>query len=68
VSKYPAPTAIGWMALQMSWRKPGSVSSFVRVPPPTRGAASYTTTERPVFASSMAAARPLGPDPTTAAS
>ena len=27
-------TPIGWIALQMSWAKPGSVSASVRQPPP----------------------------------
>ena len=28
------PTAIGWVAEQSSWSRPGTVSSLVRVPPP----------------------------------
>ena len=58
----------GRIVEQTSCRNPGSVSSAVRVPPPAVGAASYTRTERPARASVMAAARPLGPAPTTIAS
>src|SRR6185295_11362471 len=61
-------TPRGWMAEQTSWTKPGSVSSADRVPPPTVAAASTRRTERPARASVMAAARPLGPAPTTMAS
>ena len=56
------------MAEQKSWTKPGSVSSTDRVPPPTVPAASTSRTERPACARVMAAARPLGPAPTTMAS
>src|SRR5438094_5762792 len=48
--------------------KPGSVNSAERVPPPIVSRASMTQTEQPSRASSMAAARPFGPDPTTTAS
>src|SRR5665213_1051673 len=51
-----------------SWRKPGRVSSAVRHAPPTSSAASTTCTARPRSASTMAAASPLGPEPTTTAS
>ena len=61
-------TAIGWIAEQTSWQKPGSVSSAVRIPPPTVSAASSTCTERPARASTIAAASPFGPAPTTTAS
>ena len=54
-------SASGWIAEQTSWRKPGSVSSAVRVPPPIVAAASSTSTERPAWASAIAAARPFGP-------
>ena len=47
---------------------PGSVSSADRMPPPIVGAASITRTESPSRASVIAAANPLGPDPTTTAS
>ena len=47
---------------------PGSVSSAERVPPPIVSACSSTSTDRPACASAMAAARPLGPEPTTTAS
>src|SRR5690242_17220678 len=47
---------------------PGRVSSAERVPPPTSSAASYMRTDRPARASSIAAASPLGPAPTTIAS
>ena len=36
------PTPSGWTAEQMSWTKPGSVSSAERQPPPTVAAASST--------------------------
>ena len=62
------PTASGWIAEHTSWRYPGSVSSAVAVPPPTCSDRSHTSTERPARASSMAAARPFGPAPTTTAS
>src|SRR4051812_15476780 len=58
----------GWTDAQGSWTNPGSVSSAERTPPPTVCAASYTRTDRPARASSMAAASPLGPAPTTIAS
>ncbi len=58
-------TARGWMAEQISCTKPGSVSVPDRVPPPIVSAASMTVTERPARARVTAAARPLGPDPTT---
>jgi hypothetical protein len=44
---------------------PGRVSSAERAPPPTVSAASKTITDRPALAKVMAAANPLGPDPTT---
>src|SRR3954471_9141947 len=48
--------------------KPGRVSSAERDPPPIVCLASSTRTERPARASTIAAARPLGPAPTTTAS
>ncbi len=39
--------ASGWIAEQTSCRKPGSVSSSVRMPPPIRSDASCTTTSQP---------------------
>src|SRR3712207_5692731 len=56
------------MAEPTSWTKPGNVSCAERVPPPTMASASSTSTERPFRANSTAAARPLGPEPTTTAS
>src|SRR6266700_260039 len=56
------------MAEQRSWRNPGRVSSAVRQPPPMVSSASSTWTDQPDSASSTAAARPFGPDPTTTAS
>ena len=53
---------------QTSWRNPGRVSSLVRHPPPGVLAPSMTWTDRPARANVMAAASPLGPDPTTTAS
>ena len=61
-------TPSGWIAEQTSWTKPGSVSSAERVPPPTVSAASSTRTESPARASTIAAASPFGPEPTTIAS
>jgi hypothetical protein len=58
----------GWIAEQTSWRKPGSVSSALRVPPPIASLASRTRTDRPAWASVTAAASPLGPAPRTTAS
>ena len=58
----------GWTDAHGSWTNPGSVSSAERVPPPTSSAASYTCTDRPARASSIEAASPLGPAPTTIAS
>ena len=52
----------------MSWRNPGSVSSSVATAPPARSAASSTRTSFPDCASVIAAASPLGPDPTMSAS
>ena len=52
----------------MSCRYPGSVISSVRIPPPIVSACSRTSTERPAWASEIAAARPFGPEPTTTAS
>jgi len=60
--------AIGWIAEQMSCRKPGSVNAALRVPPPMVGSASSMRTRRPARASSMAAESPFGPLPTTTAS
>ena len=61
-------TASGWIAEQRSWTNPGSVSSSLRQPPPIACSASTTSTERPARARQIAAARPLGPEPTTIAS
>ena len=58
----------GWKAEQTSWRNPGRVNSSVRVPPPMVSLASSTTTRNPCSATATAAAKPLGPDPTTTAS
>src|SRR6266853_7020014 len=52
----------------MSCTKPGSVISADRTPPPGVDADSSTQTERPAWARRMAAASPLGPEPTTMAS
>ena len=56
------------MAEQTSCMKPGSVSSALRVPPPTVSDASTTSTDRPACASVTAADKPFGPPPTTTAS
>src|SRR5262249_19683162 len=60
-------TAIGCTAEQMSWTKPGSVSSADLAPPPIVAERSYAVTAYPARASTIAALRPLGPDPTTVA-
>ena len=66
--RYGEPFPSGWMAEQVSWTKPGSVSSSEREPPPARSAASTTRTEAPSVARVIAAASPLGPAPTMTAS
>ncbi len=53
---------------QTSWAYPGRVSSLVRQPPPGSAAPSMTSTASPALASVIAAASPLGPEPTTTAS
>lgn len=58
----------GCMAEQMSWVKPGNVSSADRVPPPIVLLASNTITECPSRANVTAAASPFGPDPIMTAS
>src|SRR5262249_25786843 len=68
VRKNGETTAIGWTAEQTSCRQPGRVSASDRQPPPTVSAASTTLTDRPAFASTIAAARPFGPAPITMAS
>ena len=61
--------ASGCTAEQMSWTTPeNSGSGRVRAPPPSVGWASITRTERPARAQMTAAARPLGPLPTTVTS
>src|SRR5256885_10337514 len=47
---------------------PGSVSASDRVPPPMVDSASRRRTDLPAPARTMAAANPLGPEPTTTAS
>jgi hypothetical protein len=47
--------------------KPGSVNSADRVPPPICDAASKIVVRYPARVSSIAAVRPLGPDPMTTA-
>src|SRR5947207_14409658 len=68
VVKNGEPAASGCTAEQTSCKKPGSVSSAERAPPPIVAFASQTTTEHPARASVIAAARPFGPEPTTTAS
>src|SRR5688572_8644584 len=55
------------MAEQWSCSRPGRIASLDRVPPPISSAASRTVTCTPARARTMAAARPLGPPPTTVA-
>ncbi|MPY86789.1 MAG: hypothetical protein GEU99_02595 [Luteitalea sp.] len=54
-------TPIGWTAEQTSWRKPGSVSSADRMPPPIVGRASISVVATPARARMVAAVSPLGP-------
>src|SRR6516225_2027009 len=56
------------MAEQISWTKPGRVSSVERAPPPTVSLASSTRTDSLAWARRIAAASPFGPAPTTTAS
>src|SRR5690606_21394143 len=57
----PAPST--WIVEQTSWRRPGTVSSALRNPPPGVSAPSTTNTEPPWRAMVMEAASPFGPDP-----
>src|SRR4051794_28301833 len=50
---------------QVSCTNPGAVRVSDRMPPPGVSAASYTTTDNPARASTIAAASPFGPAPTT---
>jgi hypothetical protein len=68
VVKNGEAAASGWTAEQTSCKKPGSVSSAERAPPPIVAFASQTKTEQPARASVIAAARPFGPEPTMTAS
>src|SRR4029077_15295662 len=61
-------TAMAKTEEQTSWRKPGSVSTAERTPPPGTSAHSRTTTDFPACAIRMAAASPFGPEPTAMAS
>ena len=54
-------SAIGWIAEQTSWTKPGSVSSNESAPPPSVSCSSCTTTSSPARASAIAAAEPVRP-------
>ena len=47
-----------------SWRKPGQISSMVRAAPRS-GLHFETSTANPAWASTIAAERPLGPEPMT---
>ena len=58
-------TASGCTAEQTSCTNPGRVSSAERAPPPMVGCASNTVVRNPAFARTMAAVRPLGPEPIT---
>ena len=60
--------ARGWMAEQMSCTNPGKLQFADRKPPPIWSFASSRRTCRPSRASVIAAARPLGPEPTMTAS
>ena len=66
-SKQGEPAAIGCTAEQTSCTNPGSVNSADRAPPPIVSAPSYTVTAQPARASTIAAARPFGPEPITTA-
>ncbi len=61
-------TPIGKTAEQTSCINPGSVSAADRTPPPIVASASNTVTRHPACASTIAADRPFGPEPTTMAS
>jgi len=63
VRKNGDASAMGWTAEQTSCTNPGSVNGLDRAPPPIASLASSTKTDRPVCASTIAAASPLGPDP-----
>src|SRR6476619_1260892 len=67
VARYGEATPSGCTAEQTSCSSPGSVSSLVRAPPPGLSAPSSTVTFTPCPANRTAAARPLGPEPTTTA-
>src|SRR5215210_185222 len=62
------PTQSGCQALKTSCRYPGSVSSAVRMQPPSSSSRSSTRTFQPARASSAAQASELIPLPTTIAS
>ena len=66
--KKPDANASGCTAEQMSCRKPGSVISSVRIPPPAVAFRSYTRTDNPARARVTAADSPFGPEPITTAS
>src|SRR5579859_7497076 len=53
------------MADPKSWTNLGSVNGMLRTAPPAVGWASNTSTCNPAWASTIAAARPFGPEPTT---
>src|SRR5579863_865318 len=53
------------MADPKSCTNPGSVNAMLRTAPPGVDCASNTSTCNPAWASTMAAAKPFGPDPTT---
>ena len=56
------------MAEQTSCKKPGKVNSAVLKPPPMVSFPSINKTDKPDCCKVIAAAKPLGPDPTTTAS
>ena len=69
---YPLETVVVERKLREEGRArghwmPGRVSGIVRAAPPGSASASNTSTCRPAWARTMAAARPLGPDPITQA-
>ena len=68
VAKNGDTSAVATTVAHGSWTKPGNVDASDRRPPPAVGAASRTRTRNPARASVMAAASPLGPEPTTIAS
>ena len=54
---------VPWTVEQMSWTKPGSVSSPLRIPPPIVALASYTTHRSPGAGEGDRGGQPVGSGP-----